>query len=122
MVAAAAVEVPLSQLPSELRAEPPDLLHGAPFARFDRDALRLSLTLAFSGGGQGGLFGESLDRALLAPASFEPGAFVNDLFLRNFVALCCKVRIGQRAYPVTQQYLVRLLASPPCESRTIEFR
>lgn len=112
----------MSQSPSELRAEPPDLLHAAPFARFDRDALRLSLTLAFSGGGQGGLFGESLDRALLAPSSFEPGAFVNDLFLRNFVSLCCKVRIGQREYPVTQQHLVRLLAAPPSEPRTIEFR
>jgi DNA mismatch repair protein MutS2 len=122
MVAAAVLEVPVSQLPTELRAEPPDLLHATPFGRFDRDALRLSLTLAFSGGGQGGLFGESLDRALLAPSSFEPGAFANDLFLRNFVGLCCKVRIGQREYPVTQQHLVRLLASPPSEPRTIEFR
>ena len=122
MVAAAVLEVPVSQLPTELRAEPPDLLHAIPFGRFDRDALRLSLTLAFSGGGQGGLFGESLDRALLAPSSFEPGAFANDLFLRNFVGLCCKVRIGQREYPVTQQHLVRLLASPPSEPRTIEFR
>ena len=122
MVAAAVLEVPVSPLPTELRAEPPDLLHAAPFGRFDRDALRLSLTLAFSGGGQGGLFGESLDRALLAPSSFEPGAFANDLFLRNFVGLCCKVRIGQREYPVTQQHLVRLLASPPSEPRTIEFR
>jgi len=122
MVAVPVVGVPVSQSASELRAEPPDLLHAEPFGRFDRDALRLSLTLAFSGGGQGGLFGESLERAALAPTSFEPVAFANDLFLRNFVGLCCKVRIGQREYSVTQQHLVRLLASPPSDSRTIEFR
>jgi len=111
-----------SQASSELRAEPPDLLHATPFSRFDQEALRLSLTLAFSGGGQGGLFGEALDRAVLAPSSFEPAAFANDLFLRNFVGLCCKVRVGQREYPVAQQHLTRLLASPPSDPRTIEFR
>ena len=122
MVAVPVVGVPSVQSSSELRAEPPDLLHATPIVRFDPDALRLSLTLAFSGGGQGGLFGESLDRALLAPTSFSPAAFANDLFLKNFVGLCCKVRIGGREYPVAQQYLTRLLAAPPADPRTIEFR
>ena len=112
----------MSPASNELRPDPPDLLHATPFARLDSDALRLSMTLAFSGGGQGGLFGEALERAVLAPSSFEPGAFANDLFLRNFVAMCCKVRVGQREYPVAQQYLTRLLASPPLDARTIEFR
>src|SRR5689334_24515803 len=115
MAAAPVVGSPFSQSFPELRAEPPDLLHATPFTRFDGDALRLSLTLAFSGGGQGGLFGEALDGAALAPSSFEPRAFANDLFLRSFVGLCCKVRIGQREYPVTQQHLARLLASPPSD-------
>jgi DNA mismatch repair protein MutS2 len=122
MVAARVVGSPLSPAEHELRAEPPDLLHATPFARFDADALRLSLTLAFSGGGQGGLFGEALDRAVMAPSSFEPNAFVNDLFLRNFVGLCCKVRVGQREYPIAHQHLTRLIASPPLDPRTIEFR
>jgi DNA mismatch repair protein MutS2 len=90
--------------------------------RFDGDALRLSLTLAFSGGGQGGLFGEALDGAALAPSSFDPRAFANDLFLRSFVTLCCKVRIDQREYAVAQQHLTRLLGAPPADLRTIEFR
>ncbi|HWP04545.1 MAG TPA: DNA mismatch repair protein [Polyangiaceae bacterium] len=122
MVAARVVGSPLSKTSGELRAEPPDLLHAAPFPRFDAEALRLSLTLAFSGGGQGGLFGEALDRAVLAPSSFDPGAFASDLFLRNFVGLCCKVRVGQRDYPVAHQHLARLIASPPSDPRTIEFR
>jgi DNA mismatch repair protein MutS2 len=122
MAAAPVLGVPLSPALSELRAEPPDLLHATPFVRFDGEALRLSLTLAFSGGGQGGLFGEALDHAALAPSSFDPRAFANDLFLRSFVGLCCKVSIGQREYPVAQQHLTRLLGAPPADPRTIEFR
>jgi DNA mismatch repair protein MutS2 len=122
MVAAKVVGIPLPLSAGALPVESPDLLHAAPFARFDQEALRLSLTLAFNGGGQAGLFGEALDRAALAPSSFDPAAFVNDLFLRNFVGLCCKVRIEQRDYPIAQQHLMRLLASPPSDARTIAFR
>jgi DNA mismatch repair protein MutS2 len=122
MAAAPVVGVPFSQASAELRVDPPDLLHATPFGRFDGEALRLSLTLAFSGGGQGGLFGEALDRAALAPSSFDARAFANDLFLRSFVGLCCKVNIGQREYAVAQQHLTRLLAAPPSDPRTVEFR
>ncbi|MFO0570734.1 MAG: hypothetical protein U0263_34175 [Polyangiaceae bacterium] len=64
----------------------PDLLHPIPLVRIDREKTRLGLNLAFAGGVSGGLFEESLDAARMAPSSFEPALFENDLFLRRFAA------------------------------------
>lgn len=103
-------------------ASPADLLHPEPFARLDADAVRLGLDLAFSGGTQTGLFSEALDGALIAPSTFEPAAFVEDLFLRKFVALCLKVRVEGRDWVGSTTHLTRLVAAPPSDARVAQFR
>jgi DNA mismatch repair protein MutS2 len=100
----------------------PDLLHPRAVRRIDLERTRLALTLAFAGGTSGGLFAEALDRATLAPSSFEPSGFAQDLFLDRFVAQSFKVRIRHHE-PVTGiAHLVRLLAHPPTDPAIVEHR
>jgi DNA mismatch repair protein MutS2 len=100
----------------------PDLLHPRAVRRIDLERTRLALTLAFAGGTSGGLFAEALDRATLAPSSFEPSGFAADLFLERFVAQSFKVRIRHQEPVVGTAHLVRLLAHPPIDSAIVEHR
>jgi DNA mismatch repair protein MutS2 len=100
----------------------PDLLHPRAVRRIDLERTRLALTLAFAGGTSGGLFAEALDRATLAPSSFEPSGFAQDLFLERFVAQSFKVRIRHHEPVVGTSYLVRLLARPPMDPAIVEHR
>jgi DNA mismatch repair protein MutS2 len=100
----------------------PDLLHPRAVRRIDLERTRLSLTLAFAGGTSGGLFAEALDRATLAPSSFEPSGFAADLFLERFVAQSFKVRIRHQEPVIGTSYLVRLLAHPPADPAVVEHR
>ena len=70
----------------------PDLLHPTPTTRIDAESTRLSIALAFASGVSGGLFADALDRTKVAPSTWEPASFANDLFLQNFVSLCFKIR------------------------------
>jgi DNA mismatch repair protein MutS2 len=101
---------------------PCDLLYAAPLSRFDVEALKVSISLAFAAGNQGGLFSEALERAALGPTSFDASAFANDLFLKTFVDLCLGVRIDGRKYATSQSSMVRLLAAPPADVATLAFR
>ncbi|MBK9001026.1 MAG: DNA mismatch repair protein [Myxococcales bacterium] len=100
----------------------PDLLHPLPLLRIDLDKTRLGLSLAFAGGVSGGLFEEALDQATLAPSTWEPAAFENDLFLRRFVAGCFKIRAGREEGPLAATHLVRVLAHPPRDRTIVEHR
>jgi DNA mismatch repair protein MutS2 len=100
----------------------PDLLHPRAVRRIDLERTRLSLTLAFAGGTSGGLFAEALDRATLAPSSFEPSGFAADLFLERFVSQSFKVRIRHQEPVIATSYLVRLLAHPPADPAVVEHR
>jgi DNA mismatch repair protein MutS2 len=100
----------------------PDLLHPRAVRRIDLERTRLSLTLAFAGGTSGGLFSEALDRATLAPSSFEPSGFAADLFLDRFVGQSFKVRIRHHEPAVGTAHLVRLLAHPPIDPAIVEHR
>jgi DNA mismatch repair protein MutS2 len=104
------------------RGQPCDLLYASPFARFDAEALKLSVSIAFAAGNQGGLFTDALDRAAVGPTTFEAGAFANDLFLKTFVGLCLGVQVGGRPYVTSQSYVARLLAAPPSDAASLEFR
>jgi DNA mismatch repair protein MutS2 len=86
------------------------------------DATRLAMTLAFASGVSGGLFTEALDRARPAPSTWQPDAFVADLFLSHFVAHCFKVRAAGGEALVSQTHLVRLLSRPPSDPRAVELR
>ncbi len=100
----------------------PDLLHPSPLRLVDVERTKLALNLAFAGGTPGGLFGEALDGATLAPSSFEPQSFAADLFLQRFVSECLKVRIGRHEPVLMTQHLTRLLANPPADGAIVQFR
>ncbi|HEX3594805.1 MAG TPA: DNA mismatch repair protein, partial [Polyangiaceae bacterium] len=100
----------------------PDLLHAEPMTRIDIDATRLALTLAFASGVSGGLFAESLDRARLAPSTWQPESFAADLFLSQFVGACFKIRAGGTAPLASVTHLVRVLSRPPSDARSVEYR
>lgn len=99
-----------------------DLLHHAPLVRIDVERTKLAMALAFTGGTSSGLFSEALERASVAASNFQPSTFANDLFLHNFVASCFRVRIGNREPSAATAHLARLLASPPSDLASVQFR
>jgi DNA mismatch repair protein MutS2 len=103
-------------------ASVPDLLHATPMVRVDAEATRLALTLAFASGVSGGLFTDALDGARIAPSAWQPESFASDLFLAHFVSSCFRIRAARKAPLVSGTHLVRLLATPPSDLRSVEFR
>ena len=56
-------------------AEPvfvPDLLHASPTRRIDAEHTKLAIALAFAAGVSGGVFSEALDKATVAPSTWQP--------------------------------------------------
>ncbi len=100
----------------------PDVLHPTPMTRIDVDQTKLAIALAFASGVSGGLFAEALDRAKVAPSTWEPASFANDLFLHSFVSLCLKVRVGGHEPAALSGHLVNLLAHPPADAATVHHR
>ena len=106
-------------------AEPvfvPDLLHATPMRRIDAEHTKLAIALAFAAGVSGGVFSEALDRATVAPSTWEPASFANDLFLQQFVALCFKIRIDGQEPTVSTTHLVKLLGRPPSDPAIVAHR
>ena len=100
----------------------PDLLHPVPMRRIDVEQTKVAVTLAFAGGSSGGLFSEALEQAILAPSSWEPGAFATDLFLSRFVSECFRLRMGPNQPAFCTKHLLRVLAQPPADIGTVEYR
>ncbi len=100
----------------------PDLLHPVPVWRIDAEHTRLAIALAFAAGVSGGVFSEALDRATVAPSTWEPASFANDLFLQQFVTLCFKVTIDGQQPVLATSHLVKLLAQPPSDPATVMHR
>jgi DNA mismatch repair protein MutS2 len=100
----------------------PDLLHAVPLERVDAAHLRLGIALAFASGVSGGLFADALDRATVAPSTWEPASFANDLFVASFVAQCFRVRIEGHEPPLATTHLVKVLAHPPDDPATVLHR
>ena len=99
-----------------------DLLHPQPIARIDQEHTKAAIAMAFASGISGGLFTDALDRARVAPSSWEPAQFANDLFVASFVASCFKVRIQGADLVVGTKPLVRLLTQPPKEPAILAHR
>ena len=118
----------VSVLPAKPRpalAEPvflPDLLHPAALRRIDVEHTKLAIALAFAAGVSGGVFSEALDRATVAPSTWEPASFASDLFLQQFVALCFKVTIDGQEPALSTNHLVKLLGHPPSDAATVMHR
>lgn len=96
----------------------PDLLHDTPLTRIDVESTKTAIALAFASGVSGGLFTDALDRASVAPSTFEPQSFQSDLFVATFVQRC--FRIGDAV--LATKHLVKLLTRPPSNRKTVDFR
>ena len=100
----------------------PDLLHPTPLARIDAENTKLAIALAFASGVSGGVFSEALDQAKVAPSTWEPATFADDLFLPQFVALCLKIRINGHEPVFATKHLANLLAHPPADRDVVLHR
>jgi DNA mismatch repair protein MutS2 len=100
----------------------PDLLHATPRERIDVEHTRLAIALAFASGVAGGLFGDALDRASVAPSSWQPAQFASDLFIHQFVALCFRFKVGSADAAISITHLVNLLTHPPSDRATLDHR
>jgi DNA mismatch repair protein MutS2 len=100
----------------------PDLLHPAAIRRIDVEQTKLAIALAFAGGVSGGLFTDALERAAVAPSTWDPSAFGGDLFLQSFVTLCFKVQVAGEERTVSTSHLVKLLANPPSDPAVVRHR
>lgn len=122
---AASVQPAASVSPAPGLQEPvliPDLLHPTPMRRIDAEQTKLAIALAFASGVSGGVFSEALDRATVAPSTWDPASFAADLFLQQFVTRCLKVRVDGRDLPVATSHLVKLLAHPPADPGVVHHR
>jgi DNA mismatch repair protein MutS2 len=117
----ASEEVP-SPVAEDALAAPPSLLHRDPRPRADLDELRQSLVFAFASGVSGGLFAQALERAPLAPSTFTPKSFTQDLFLDELVARSFRVHVGGHEAPVDRAFLGRVIAHPPADPREADHR
>ncbi|MBX3193402.1 MAG: DNA mismatch repair protein [Labilithrix sp.] len=100
----------------------PDLLHPTPLLRIDAEHTKLSIGLAFAGGVSGGVLTEALDKARIAPSTWDPKAFAHDLFLSQFVSLCFRVSINGNTVAVSTTHVQKLLAQPPADEATVHHR
>jgi DNA mismatch repair protein MutS2 len=100
----------------------PDLLHPTPLSRIDAESTKLAIALAFASGVSGGVFSEALDGAKVAPSTWEPGTFADDLFLTQFVALCLKIRINGHEPVFATKHLANILAHPPADRAIVLHR
>ncbi|MBS2016996.1 MAG: DNA mismatch repair protein [Deltaproteobacteria bacterium] len=110
---------------AQVAADPvlfPDLLHPIAMRRIDVEGTKLGVALAFAAGVSGGLFADALDRATIAPSTWDPSSFANDLFLRDFVTKCLEIRVDGHARPAHVNHLVKVLAQPPSDLATVHYR
>jgi DNA mismatch repair protein MutS2 len=100
----------------------PDLLDARPTRRIDVEATDTALSFAFAGSTTGGLFIDALNRAKMAPSTWQPEGYVDDLFVKSFVATCFEPSIDGRTPIFATTHMVNVLASPPSDVTTVHFR
>jgi DNA mismatch repair protein MutS2 len=99
-----------------------DLLHAVPFPRIDADAAVRYLTFAFSSGDVGDAFVRLQEKATLAPSSFVPEHFADDVFLREFVARSLTVKVQGHDRGASITHLFGLVSRPPRDIAHTRFR
>ena len=100
----------------------PSLLQPDPIARPDLEELRQSLSFAFASGVSGGLFAQALDRAPIAPSTWDPKSFAPDLFVEELVARCFRVKVSGHEAVVHRGLMLRTISHPPSDPRVTELR
>ncbi|HKI86648.1 MAG TPA: hypothetical protein VKA53_07870, partial [Thermoanaerobaculia bacterium] len=100
----------------------PDLLHLEPRAGADAKLLGELLELAFLGSDPGARIDEVLSASSLSASPFHPQLFAADLFLRDLVSGCLRVRLDEEEFPLHLPFLERVLSRPPADLETVRFR
>ncbi len=101
----------------------PDLLHAVPSCRLDVAATDSALLFAFAGSGTDAVFVDALSQATLAPSTWEPASYVEELFIASLLRACFAPTVAGREQPaVAMSHLLRVITSPPEDLDTIEFR
>lgn len=99
-----------------------DLLHDVPLAPRGIDVLRASLRFAFESGDAGGMLRAAVDRAPVAPSSWEPEGFSHGLFLPELVSACFTIRVGNVRFEPSHARLERIVTRPPDDLRDVKLR
>ena len=100
----------------------PDLLHPEPRLALDGQALAELLEVGFLGGAHGPTLEKALAPPYLAPSSWKREFFVAELFLDDLIEECMTVTVNGRKMPVNRVFLREVLAQPPGDVETIQFR
>jgi len=100
----------------------PDLLDATPTLRIDVEATDRALVFAYAGSSSGGLFLDTLNAAKMVPSTWDPGGYVEDLFVAAFVRACFEPNIKGRRPLLAMEHLARVLATPPRDLQTVHFR
>jgi DNA mismatch repair protein MutS2 len=100
----------------------PDLLHPVPMTRIDIETTKVATTFAFASGVSGGLFGDALDKTVVAPSTWEPSVYAADLFLHEFVARCFRVRVRGKEATLSVNHVAKLLERPPADPAIVQHR
>lgn len=99
-----------------------DLLHPKPAARVERRALRRALVFAFASGDPGGGLLDAVDAGEVPDCDWNPAYFADDIFLRDVVERCLKVRVEGQDHEPCRRFLARALAHAPKDSSVTHFR
>lgn len=101
---------------------PLSLLDPVPFARVDADGLSRVIAFAFATGDVGDGLERILDSMPIAPSTWDPREFADDIFLRTLISSCLTVKAEGQAHPAHPALLLRLLGTPPADPDVVTFR
>ena len=99
----------------------PDLLNREPRLGIDRELVSELLEMAFLGKDSGAELDAALGRAT-EDEPWRPEFFADDLFVRELVSSCFPVVVRGKRYTAHRGFLERVLASPPRDLASVEFR
>jgi DNA mismatch repair protein MutS2 len=100
----------------------PDLLNPVASLTVDAAGLEKVLSFAFVAGDDAGVLATALDQAPIAASDFEPACFFDELFIPELARTVLQLQIQQRALPVNEPYLLRLLSQPPRDPAAVAQR
>ena len=112
----------LRPVPPELEGAYPDLLHPRPALNLDVMHAQANFRLAFEAGDTNRSLAGALDEAPLAPSTWGEIDCARELFLDDFIAHCMRPRFTGAPESFGRAALTRLIANPPSDLATVEFR
>ncbi|MEM7158215.1 MAG: DNA mismatch repair protein [Myxococcota bacterium] len=119
-----AVAAPKTLRPASAKvaAALPDLLNDQPSVALDHAGVRRALCIAFSTGDAEQSLERVMDHALLCESTWGGSSFREGLYMDVLLSRCMAIRIDGLRPRTNQAYLLRLLANPPKDPRTVDFR